>query len=127
MSPAATEPPSVTASSLTLPARWAVISFSIFIASTTQMRVPSSTSSPFFTGTFSTVPWIGETSVGRAGRGSTARRRAPAAGGGRRGRAECPGWPARRADHLHAVEAAVDLDLVGPDLGRLGLASLSRP
>ena len=43
-----------------------MISFSIFIASITQMRAPSSTSWPFFTFTFRTVPCSGETSVSLA-------------------------------------------------------------
>jgi hypothetical protein len=49
-------PPSETLSSVTLPAWWAVISFSIFIASITQISAPSSTSAPFSTATLSTVP-----------------------------------------------------------------------
>src|SRR4051794_8311783 len=62
VSPVATEPPSETPSSSTVPALGAVISFSIFMASITQMRAPSSTSAPFSTATLRTVPWIGETS-----------------------------------------------------------------
>ena len=42
-----------------MPARGDVISFSIFIASTTQMTWPGSTSSPSATSTASTVPCIG--------------------------------------------------------------------
>ena len=79
----------------------------------TQIRAPSSTSSPSLTATFSTVPWIGETSVSvapaagaTAGGALAARRPAqPRAG------ARLPLAP-RGADHLDAVQAAVDLDLV---------------
>ena len=56
VSPVATEPPSDTLSSSTVPELGAVISFSIFIASITQMSAPSATSAPFSTATFSTVP-----------------------------------------------------------------------
>src|SRR6185436_11892212 len=62
-SPDATEAPSVTLSSSTFPAIGAVISFSIFIASTTHTTAPASTSWPFLTLTRSTVPWIGDTTV----------------------------------------------------------------
>ena len=61
-SPVATEPPSVTESASTVPDDGAVISFSIFMASITQMSAPSSTAAPFSTATLSTVPWIGEMS-----------------------------------------------------------------
>ena len=47
----------------TMPARWAEISFSIFIASTRQSTWPSSTRSPSATSTFSTVPCIGLTTA----------------------------------------------------------------
>src|SRR3954469_2590865 len=62
VSPVATEPPADTFSSSILPEDGAVISFSIFMASITQMSAPSSTSAPFSTSTFRTVPWIGDTS-----------------------------------------------------------------
>src|SRR5918999_86403 len=62
VSPVAIAPPSETPSSWTLPPTGAVISFSIFIASITQISAPSSTSAPFSTATRSTVPWIGDTS-----------------------------------------------------------------
>src|SRR5207244_3341989 len=62
VSPVATEPPSDTPSSCTRPDLGAVISFSIFIASITAIRSPSSTSAPFLTATLRTVPWIGDTS-----------------------------------------------------------------
>ena len=80
----------MTLSSVTLPARWAVISFSIFIASITQISAPSSTSSPFFTATLRTVPWSGETSVSvgaaaGARRGGALAARRPAQPGGRPG------------------------------------------
>ena len=55
--------PSVTKSWETVPALWAVISFSIFIASMTAMSAPSSTSAPCSTATRRTVPWSGEMSV----------------------------------------------------------------
>ena len=51
---------------MTTPGRCAVISFSIFIASTTQMTWPSRTSSPSPTSTASTVPCIGLTTASRA-------------------------------------------------------------
>ncbi len=56
VSPVATDAPTATGRSLIVPARWAVISFSIFIASITQIRAPSSTAAPASTETFSTVP-----------------------------------------------------------------------
>ena len=62
-SPEETAAPSLTFSVVTLPARCAAISFSIFIASITQIRSPSATSSPSETATFSTVPCSGEGSV----------------------------------------------------------------
>ena len=66
VSPVPMAPPSATFSSSTLPARCAVISFSIFIASITQIRAPASTSWPFSTLTRSTVPCSGEISVSEA-------------------------------------------------------------
>src|SRR4029453_10291453 len=51
--------PAATVSSETRPARCAVISFSIFMASTTQRTCPASTSSPSATSTARTVPCIG--------------------------------------------------------------------
>src|SRR4051812_43042596 len=62
VSPVATDPPAETFSSSILPEDGAVISFSIFMASITQMSAPSSTSAPFSTSTLRTVPWIGDTS-----------------------------------------------------------------
>src|SRR4051812_42240374 len=62
VSPVAIEPPSDTPSSSTVPPTGAVISFSIFIASITHTRAPSSTFAPFFTATLSTVPCSGDTS-----------------------------------------------------------------
>ena len=62
-SPLETESPSETFSSSTLPERWAAISFSIFIASITQIRSPSETSAPFSTATLKTVPCSGEGSA----------------------------------------------------------------
>ena len=55
--------PSATFRAVTLPERWAVISFSIFIASITQIRSPSETSAPSATATLSTVPCSGEGSA----------------------------------------------------------------
>src|SRR5438270_1298627 len=63
VSPLATDAPTAIGSSETLPALWAVISFSIFIASITAISVPSSTVAPCSTATLSTVPCRGETSV----------------------------------------------------------------
>src|SRR5205085_1527463 len=60
VSPAPTAAPSEIGRSSTLPLRWAVISFSIFIASITQIRSPSETSAPFSTATLRTVPWSGD-------------------------------------------------------------------
>ena len=45
---------------LDVPALWAVISFSIFIASMTQISAPSSTSRPARPAPSSTLPWSGE-------------------------------------------------------------------
>ncbi len=56
VSPLVTAAPAEMGSSLTVPALWAVISFSIFMASITQMRAPSSTLAPGSTATLSTVP-----------------------------------------------------------------------
>src|SRR5215204_1135597 len=55
-SPDFTAPPSWTASSATVPALWAKISFSIFIASMMQTSAPSCTSAPCSTRTFQTLP-----------------------------------------------------------------------
>ena len=55
-SPEATAAPPATVNSATVPSRWAVISFSIFIASITQINAPSSTSAPFSTATLRIVP-----------------------------------------------------------------------
>src|SRR3954471_7908775 len=62
VSPVEIAAPSVTPSSSTVPAPGAVISFSIFIASITQIRAPASTVAPCSTATFSTVPWSGDSS-----------------------------------------------------------------
>ena len=51
-SPLETAAPSETLRAVTLPERWAVISFSIFIASITQIRSPSATSAPSLDGDF---------------------------------------------------------------------------
>ena len=83
---------------------------------------------PFFTATFRTVPWIGETSVSVAlapAAPAPARsrlRRAAQPGGGARVRGRTRG-----ADHLDAVEAPVDLDLVVALGGSFGLGALLRP
>jgi len=53
-----TESPSPTATSVTVPARSATTSFSIFIASRTQRTAPDSTSAPSATSTDSIVPCI---------------------------------------------------------------------
>src|SRR4030081_1145554 len=55
--------PSVTYTSLTLPARVAVMSFCIFIASRTATVSPSSTLSPTLTGILRISPCIGATIV----------------------------------------------------------------
>src|SRR3954451_10155835 len=60
-SPELTGAPSFAASLVILPDLWAVISFSIFIASITQTRSPSETSWPSSTGTLKTLPCRGET------------------------------------------------------------------
>ena len=49
-----------------MPALWAVISFSIFIASMMQMSWPSSTVAPFSTSTFHMLPCSGEVSSSAA-------------------------------------------------------------
>ena len=115
-----TAAPSATLRVVTLPARWAAISFSIFIASITQTRSPSSTSAPCSTATLKTVPCSGEGERLAGGAGTAARlalalRRLPPAGRGR-GAAG-----ARLADHLDVEELAGDLDLVvaADDLGAL--------
>ena len=54
--------PSVIDSVSITPALWAVISFSIFIASMMQSSWPSSTVSPCLTSTFHMLPCSGETS-----------------------------------------------------------------
>src|SRR4051794_39797093 len=54
--------PSLIASFSMTPDLWAVISFSIFIASMMVMIWPSSTVSPSLAGTFHTLPCSGETS-----------------------------------------------------------------
>ncbi len=59
-SPALTATPSEIGSSAILPALWAVISFSIFIASMMQISAPSSTSAPCSTRTLKTLPCSGE-------------------------------------------------------------------
>ena len=111
-SPAETEAPSTTFSSSTLPARCAVISFSIFIASITQIRSPSATSAPFSTATLKTVPCSGDgqrlaRGAGAAAGFALALRRLAAAGAAGRGD---PGDGL--ADHLDVEELAGDLDLV---------------
>ena len=63
VSPDATEAPTAMGRSATVPALWAVISFSIFMASITATSVPSSTVAPFSTATRSTVPCSGEARV----------------------------------------------------------------
>ena len=65
--------------------RWAVISFSIFIASTTQITWPSRTSSPSATSTASTVPCIGLTTASRAAAWCGAVAGCARAGGGQLG------------------------------------------
>ena len=62
-SPAAIAAPSAIGSSATTPALWAVISFSIFIASMMQSSWPSSTVSPCLTFTLHMLPCSGEGSV----------------------------------------------------------------
>ena len=107
-----TEAPSATLISAILPPRWAVISFSIFIASITGMRSPSATSWPCSAATLKTVPWSSE--GGKLG----AARRAAAAGGAfaprrppRSGRV--PARAGRRRRSPHRVEPAINLDGVG--------------
>src|SRR3954464_12768634 len=63
VSPALTGAPSLIGSSAMVPALWAVISFSIFIASMMHSSWPSSTCWPASTRTFHMLPWSGETSV----------------------------------------------------------------
>ena len=63
VSPAVTAAPSEIGSSATVPALWAVISFSIFIASMMQISAPSSTLAPCSTATRKTLPCSGEASV----------------------------------------------------------------
>ena len=63
VSPLATAAPSEIGSSATVPALWAVISFSIFIASMMQISAPSSTSAPCSTSTLKTLPCSGEVSA----------------------------------------------------------------
>src|SRR5204863_9970621 len=62
VSPTETGVPSITGSSLIVPDLWAVISFSIFIASMMQMSWPSSTVWPCSTSTFHMLPCSGESS-----------------------------------------------------------------
>ena len=116
VSPDEIEPPSETFSSSTVPALCAVISFSIFIASITQISAPSSTVAPFSTATLRMLPWSGDASVSppppppppaRSRRLGALRRRAPAPFG-RRHRLRRSG-----ADHLDVELAARDLDGVG--------------
>src|ERR1700704_6315301 len=61
--PAAIGAPSVIGSSAMTPALWAVISFSIFIASMMHSSWPSCTVSPCLTSTFHMFPGSGEGSV----------------------------------------------------------------
>ena len=63
VSPVVTAAPSEMGSSATVPALWAVISFSIFIASMMQTSAPSSTSAPCSTSTLKTLPCSGEASA----------------------------------------------------------------
>ncbi len=63
VSPLATAAPSEIGSSATVPFLWAVISFSIFMASMMQMSAPSSTSAPCSTSTLKTLPCSGEVRV----------------------------------------------------------------
>ena len=112
--------PSATFRAVTLPERWAVISFSIFIASITQIRSPSATSAPSATATLRTVPCSGEGSASLEAAAppppaALAFRRFAAARGGSRGAGD------GLADHLDVEELARDLDLVvaGDDLGAL--------
>ena len=98
-----------------------MISFSIFIASITQIRSPSETSWPSSTGTLKTLPCSGRdrSSLPEAAAPPPARSRAAAACAARP-----RGSPLRRADrlpdHLDVEELAADLDLVAA----LGLAVL---
>ena len=107
-----TAAPSSTLSEVTLPARWAVISFSIFIASITQIRSPSATSAPSSTLTLKTVPCSGEGSASLEAPPPPPALRSrfggflpPAAAG-----AAPPATGL--ADHLDVEELAGDLDLV---------------
>ena len=96
VSPLETEAPSAIGSSAILPALWAVISFSIFIASMMQTSAPSSTFAPFSTSTLKTLPCSGEVQLvaaaaaaaagarARAGRRPARRPRRRAVRGGRR-------------------------------------------
>src|SRR5919198_767319 len=61
--PAEIGAPSLMGSSAIVPALWAVISFSIFIASMMQMSWPSSTAAPGSTRTFHMLPCSGDSSV----------------------------------------------------------------
>ena len=67
VAPEAMASPSLTASSAMTPALWAVISFSIFIASMMQTSWPSSTACPASTSTFHMLPCRGETQLVAAG------------------------------------------------------------
>ena len=85
----------------TTPARCVTISFSIFIASTTQTTAPTPTASPSATSTFSTVPCMGVTTASLL----VQARRDPLTTAPRQLH------PGRlRLEHGHVVTAAADLD-----------------
>ena len=102
------------AAPLTVPALWAVISFSIFIASMIAIRAPCSTCAPSRPRPSARCPASGW---------PARRRRAPALGGALHGRAAIFGLGAGRrgvrrrarrsaADHAHVEAAPADLDRV---------------
>ena len=106
-SPTDTEAPSDTDSSDRVPARWAVISFSIFIASMTQMRSPSATSAPALAAAQDRALKGGERVEprrrARAVRGAPPRGAGGGRGGGRARRrgSRCGGARALRGGHPH--------------------------
>ena len=124
VSPAETAAPSEIGSSATTPALWAVISFSIFIASMMQTSAPSSTVAPCSTSTLKTLPWSGEASVSPPPPAAADRRSRPLRrlGAPRRG-AVAGGRGDRVAEHAHVEPLAGHLDRVGA-LQRLGLVVL---
>ena len=104
VSPVATAAPADIGSSATVPDLWAVISFSIFMASITATSAPSSTAAPFLDGHLQdrALEGGGEDIAALAVAGPAP---LPGARGGLRGRPGRPRrWPApshgRRADHL---------------------------